>query len=113
RHRRRRGSLRRGAVHDRQPVPDGRNFLHRRCAGHRALNQDDPMNMFDRLDASLRLSEDEQMLVDSVTTMTRERIAPRAEGFDRSGEFPWENVRDINALGLNAMFVPEEYGGAP
>ena len=39
-------------------------------------------------------------------------IAPRAAGYDRSGEFPWENVRAINALGLNAMFVPEAYGGA-
>ena len=71
------------------------------------------MNMFDRLDASLRLPEHEQMLLESVTAMAREKIAPRADGHDRSGEFPWENVRDINALGLNAMFVPEAYGGAP
>src|SRR4029077_14886907 len=27
-------------------------------------------------------------------------------------EFPCANVQAINALGLNAMFVPEEYGGA-
>ncbi|MBV8131462.1 MAG: acyl-CoA dehydrogenase family protein, partial [Alphaproteobacteria bacterium] len=26
--------------------------------------------------------------------------------------FPWDNVRAINALGLNAIFVPEPYGGA-
>ncbi|MEB2317439.1 MAG: acyl-CoA dehydrogenase family protein [Pseudomonadota bacterium] len=71
------------------------------------------MTLFDRLDASLHLNEDEGMLLDSVTALARDRIAPRAEAFDRSGEFPWENVRDINALGLNAMFVPEEYGGAP
>lgn len=71
------------------------------------------MNMFDRLDASLRLPEHEQMLLESVTAMAREKIAPRADGYDRSGEFPWENIRDINALGLNAMFVPEAYGGAP
>ena len=71
------------------------------------------MNMFDRLDASLRLPEHEQMLLESVTAMAREKIAPRADGYDRSGEFPWENIRDINSLGLNAMFVPEAYGGAP
>ena len=71
------------------------------------------MNMFDRLDASLRLPEHEQMLLESVTAMAREKFAPRADGCDRSGEFPWENIRDINALGLNAMFVPEAYGGAP
>jgi len=47
-----------------------------------------------------------------VQTLSREQIAPRAEHFDRVGEFPWENVNAINALGLNAMFVPEAYGGA-
>ena len=40
-------------------------------------------------------------------------IAPRAAELDHSGEFPWDNVRDINALGLNMMFVPEAYGGMP
>lgn len=71
------------------------------------------MNVFDRLDDSLRLDDEEAMLLESVTTLARERIAPRAEGHDRSGEFPWDNVRDLNALGLNAMFVPEDYGGSP
>ena len=71
------------------------------------------MNMLERLDASLQLPDDERMLLDSVITMSRERIAPRAAEFDASAEFPWANVQDINALGLNAMFVPEAYGGAP
>jgi acyl-CoA dehydrogenase len=52
------------------------------------------------------------MLLDSVRTLARDAIAPRAERYDRSGEFPWENVKAINALGLNSMFVPEAYGGA-
>ena len=43
----------------------------------------------------------------------REQFAPRAEHYDRSAEFPWDNVKAINALGLNAMFIPEAYGGAP
>ncbi len=71
------------------------------------------MSLFDRLDAGIALSEDETMLLDSVKALARERLAPRAEAYDRTGEFPWDNVRDINALGLNAMFVPEAYGGAP
>lgn len=71
------------------------------------------MTMFDRLDTSLSLSSEERMLLDSVNALAREKLAPRAEVYDRSGEFPWNNVRDINALGLNAMFVPEEYGGSP
>jgi acyl-CoA dehydrogenase len=71
------------------------------------------MNVFDRLDASVAFSDEERMLIESVRTLARERIAPRAAHHDRTGEFPWENVKAINALGLNAMFIPEGYGGAP
>lgn len=70
------------------------------------------MNVLERLDATLRLPEHEQSLLDSVRRLAVERIAPRAAAYDESSAFPWDNVRDINALGLNAMFVPEEYGGA-
>ena len=71
------------------------------------------MSVFERLDANLPFSAEERMLIDSVRALARERIAPRAAGYDRSGEFPWENVKAINELGLNAMFIPETYGGAP
>jgi alkylation response protein AidB-like acyl-CoA dehydrogenase len=71
------------------------------------------MNALERLDATLKWAEEEQMLLDAVKALARDRIAPRAEHYDRSGEFPWENVKAINELGLNAMFVPEAYGGAP
>ena len=70
------------------------------------------MSVFDRLDATLALPEAEAMLLDSVRTLARERIAPCAADYDRSGEFPRDNVKAINALGLNAMFIPEAYGGA-
>src|SRR5437868_8980386 len=68
--------------------------------------------VFDRLDALPALSQEERQLLDSVTALARDEIAPRAAEYDRSGEFPWDNIRAINALGLNAMFVPEAYGGA-
>jgi acyl-CoA dehydrogenase len=71
------------------------------------------MNVFDRIDSSVTFTDEERMLIDSVRELARERIAPRAAEYDRTGEFPWENVNAINALGLNAMFVPEEYGGSP
>jgi len=71
------------------------------------------MTVFERLDASLSLPEEERMLVDSVRELALREIAPRAEAYDRDARFPWENVRAINALGLNQMFVPEAYGGAP
>ncbi|MGE5129099.1 MAG: acyl-CoA dehydrogenase family protein [Sphingomonadaceae bacterium] len=71
------------------------------------------MRLFERIDAGLALSAEERMLLDSVKALARDKLAPRAEGYDRSAAFPWDNVKDLNALGLNAMFVPEAYGGAP
>lgn len=70
------------------------------------------MNIFERLDASIELSDDEKQLLDSVRTLARTELRVRAEHYDKTGEFPWENVKAINNLGLNAMFIPEEYGGA-
>ena len=70
------------------------------------------MTVFTRLDAMPALSPEERMLLDSVKALAEDEIAPRAAAYDRSGEFPWDNIRAINALGLNAMFVPEAYGGA-
>jgi acyl-CoA dehydrogenase len=70
------------------------------------------MNILERLDRSLRFSEEERMLLDSVKTLCREQIEPKAADYDRNGAFPWENIQAINGLGLNAMFVPEAYGGA-
>jgi alkylation response protein AidB-like acyl-CoA dehydrogenase len=71
------------------------------------------MNILEKLDARVALADEEKMLLESVQALARQQIAPRAEHFDRTAEFPWENVRAINELGLNAMFVPEAYGGAP
>ncbi len=69
--------------------------------------------VLDRLDAAIALAPEEAMLLESVRAMARAEIAPRAAAYDRTGAFPWDNVAAINALGLNAMFVPEAYGGAP
>jgi acyl-CoA dehydrogenase len=70
------------------------------------------MKVFERMDRSVTFSDEERMLIDAVRTLARDQIAPRAAAYDKSGEFPWDNVKAINALGLNAMFVPEAYGGA-
>ncbi|MCX7198826.1 MAG: acyl-CoA dehydrogenase family protein [Proteobacteria bacterium] len=71
------------------------------------------MNALTRLDRTINLSDDEQMLLESVRALSRDLIAPNAQQIDRSGVFPQDNVDAINALGLNAMFIPEAYGGAP
>ena len=71
------------------------------------------MNALTRLDLTINLSDDEQMLLESVRALSRDLIAPNAQQIDRTGVFPQDNVDAINALGLNAMFIPEAYGGAP
>jgi len=71
------------------------------------------MNVFDRVAAAVNFGDEERMLIESVRALARDRIAPHAAEYDRSGAFPWPNVEAINALGLNAMFIPEAYGGAP
>src|SRR5207248_10102098 len=70
------------------------------------------VNVFERLDALPALSPEERQLLDSVKALARDEIVPRAAAYDRSAAFPWDNIRAIDALGLNAMFVPEAYGGA-
>ena len=71
------------------------------------------MSVFDRIEASVAFTAEERMLIESVRALARDQIAPRAAAYDRSGEFPWDNLKAINALGLNAIFIPEPYGGAP
>src|SRR4051812_24340326 len=68
--------------------------------------------LLDRHDQLPPLSAEERQLLESVKALCRDEIMPRAAAYDRSGDFPWDNIRAINALGLNAMFVPEAYGGA-
>ena len=71
------------------------------------------MMVFDRLERRRGWSDEERILLDQVRRLCEETIAPNAAGYDRSGEFPWDNIRAINALGLNGLFVPEAYGGTP
>ena len=69
--------------------------------------------VFDRLEQRRHWSDEEKLVLTQVRRLAREAIAPRAAGLDRASAFPWDNVRAINELGLNALFVPEAYGGAP
>ena len=71
------------------------------------------MNLLARLDARWEFNEEETIVLDSVRAMAREQIAPRAAACDRDARFPVESLQAINSLGLNGMFIPEEYGGTP
>jgi len=71
------------------------------------------MDVFEQLEQRRAWAEDERLVVETVRKVADEVIAPRAAAYDQSGEFPWDNVASLNALGLNGIFVPEAYGGTP
>ena len=71
------------------------------------------MKLFEQLDARRPFTDEERALLDSVRRAADEVIAPRAARYDRESRFPEESMEALRALGLNALFVPEAYGGAP
>ena len=71
------------------------------------------MKIFEQMARQRNWAEDERIILDQVQRVCDDVIAPNAERFDKSGEFPWPNIKALNELGLNAIFVPEAYGGMP
>ena len=57
-------------------------------------------------------TEEQLMIRDVARRIAQEKIAPSAEHFDRTGEFPLENIRLLGENGLMGIEVPEAYGGA-
>jgi alkylation response protein AidB-like acyl-CoA dehydrogenase len=56
---------------------------------------------------------EEQLQIQAIARdFAQKRIAPVAADFDKSGEFPLENIREMGQLGLMGIEVPAEYGGA-
>ena len=59
-----------------------------------------------------RFTEEQLMIQDVARRIAQEKIAPSAEHFDRTGEFPLENIQLLGENGLMGIEVPAEYGGA-
>ena len=56
---------------------------------------------------------EEQLQIQSIAReFAQKRIAPVAADFDKSGQFPLDNIREMGKLGLMGIEVPTEYGGA-
>jgi len=60
----------------------------------------------------LELDEEHRMLRDNLRRFAEEEIEPTAARYDRTREFPYENVRKCAGLGLMGMMVDEKHGGA-
>jgi alkylation response protein AidB-like acyl-CoA dehydrogenase len=58
------------------------------------------------------LSDEQELIRDTVRTFARERVEPVAAEIDVTGRFPYELVAELGELGLMGIPVPEEYGGA-
>ncbi len=59
----------------------------------------------------IRLSEEEQMIVETARRITANEIAPRAAELDESGEFPYHALDVFAENGLLNPLLPERYGG--
>ncbi|MEZ4860588.1 MAG: acyl-CoA dehydrogenase family protein [Caldilineaceae bacterium] len=57
------------------------------------------------------LSDDLRMLQELTRDFTRKEIIPKAEEYDRTGEWPWEIFHKAREVGLVNLNTPEEYGG--
>ena len=57
------------------------------------------------------LSDDEQMLIEAIREIARERVAPRAAEIDRTSQFPWDMKELLAQQDILAMPFPSEYGG--
>src|SRR5215813_11485334 len=56
------------------------------------------------------LSEEQRRFVATVRALAQAEFKPRALKY-LDGTFPWENIKELAALGVLGMAVPEQYGG--
>ena len=59
-----------------------------------------------------QLTDEHRALLRMVREFAQEKIAPIAEHFDETGDFPLETVKQMGQLGLMGIEIPEEWGGA-
>ncbi len=60
---------------------------------------------------NFKLTEEQQMIQKLARDFARNEIAPVAEHYDKTHEYPWPVVKKAQELGLTVMNIPEEYGG--
>lgn len=59
-----------------------------------------------------QLDSEHRLLQSTIREFAEAELAPKASDLDRSGQFPWENLRKMAAMGLLGLPFPEEYGGS-
>ena len=57
------------------------------------------------------LTDQQQMILETVRRMAQERVAPRAAEIDEKDEYPWDLWTLFRDAGLLRLVIPEAYGG--
>ena len=57
-----------------------------------------------------RINGQQREMISSVRALAQDQFKARAPRW-MDGTFPWENIRQLAAMGVLGMSVPEEYGG--
>ncbi len=57
------------------------------------------------------LTEEQETFRKTVEDFARSVVAPKAHGYDESGDFPYDVVAGMAEMGLFGLPFPEEYGG--
>ena len=57
------------------------------------------------------LNEEQKMIQQLARDFARNEMAPVAEHYDQSHEYPWPVIKKAQELGFTTLNVPEEYGG--
>ncbi len=63
-------------------------------------------------DGLFPLTDEHEMIRQAARDFAMKEIAPIAAEFDESGEFPYETIKKMGAMGFMGIEVPEQYGGA-
>jgi acyl-CoA dehydrogenase len=71
------------------------------------------MKLFEQLARRRTWTDEEAIILEQVQRICADVIAPNAARYDVEAVYPQLSMNAINGLGLNALFVPEECGGAP
>ena len=58
------------------------------------------------------LTQEQEMIRDSLRAFAQERLAPFAAEWDRNSTFPAQALKELGELGAHGMCVPEQWGGA-
>lgn len=60
---------------------------------------------------NFKLSDEQELIRDTVRDFAEREIKPRAKELDEKGEFSYELTKKIGEMGLFGMNLPEKYGG--